>query len=290
MALTKPTPQDGAAATPTTAGPATVAAAAVKSAGSFESIDETTAGTEAANEPAAEAAAPAVTPAASVPAVAAPAGAVVVSTRAEASAFQKEVEAMKGAADFSYGNYPVFKGNNGEIMQTGGDKLGRWVKVSMIAWDDHTEVSPGSKSEKSKEAVAYSNDGIVIDSVIGKDEYGSWVGKKVTDYVEFLKNDGDYPEASASRFVDIACVVHESDSEDKFNGEIIQITLTKSSIPSFQSYQEQLVGKAKAVARGIPGVKLPADPFTFYFLRDVTTKGDNTWTKLKVVSVLPAKL
>jgi hypothetical protein len=84
--------------------------------------------------------------------------------------------------------------------------------------------------------------------------------------------------------------VHEADSEDSFNGEIIQVTLSQSSIPSFASYQETLVMKARAAARGIPGIKIPEDPFTFYFLRDVTTKGDNTWTKLKVLTSLPAKI
>lgn len=257
--------------------------------GTFETMDEATVAAPAANESAAPEAAEAPAAPTSTAVAVPPAAAVAVSNKAEATAFQKEVEAMKGAADFSYGNYSVFKGNNGEIMQTGGDKLGRWVKVSMIAWDDHTEVSPGSKSEKSKEAVAYSKDGITVDSVIGK-QYLNWVGKKVADYVQYLRTDGDYPEARDSRFVDVAAVVHEADAEDKFNGEIIQITLSKSSIPSFQAYQENLVMKARAVARGIPGVKVPEDPFTFYFLRDVTTKGDNTWTKLRVVSALPAKL
>lgn len=284
MALTKSNAAP-AANTP----PAPAPMAPTTSVGSFETMDETTSSQPASNDAISGDAAPAAAPASTAVAVK-PAGAVVTSNKAEATAFQKEVEAMKGAADFRYGNFKVFKGNNGDIMETGGGsaKLGRWVKVSMLAWDDHTEISPGSKSDKSKEAVAYSKDGITVDSIIGS-QFSEFVGKSVDDYVQYLKTDGDYPDAKKSRFIDIACIVHEADSEDTFNGEVIQVTLSQSSIPSFASYQETLVMKAKAAARGIPGVKIPEDPFTFYFLREVTTKGDNTWTKLKVLQELPKK-
>lgn len=235
--------------------------------------------------------APADTPPANDPVAPAATTAVVKVTKAEASAFAKEVEEMKGAADFAYGNYSVFKGNNGEIVQTGGSDLtlGRWAKVTMIAWDDHFEISPGSKSEKSKEAVGYSKDGETVDSIIGA-QYSEWVGKRVADYVHYLQNDGDYPEAKNGRFIDIACVVHETESEESLNGEIIQVTLSQSSIPSFSQYQEKLLMKARAIARGIPGVTVPADPFTFYFLRELAAKNGHNWTKLRVLDKLPAKL
>lgn len=216
-------------------------------------------------------------------------GALATSNRADAGAFAQEVEAMKGAADFAYGNYKVFKGNNGEIMETNGVKLGRWVKVTMLAWDDHYEVSPGSKSDKSKDYVAYSKDGLTIDSVVGE-KLVDWVGKSVKDYVNFLQEEADYPQARASRFVDIASLVHEAENEESLNGEVIQVTLSKSSIPSFESYQQSLIMKAKAAAKGHTFVKIPEDPFTFYFIREVVTKGENTWTKLRVATALPAKL
>lgn len=280
--------------------PATDAVQAVKPVGTFESMDETTTNKVAANEAlpvndtAAAAPAPAAQPAAS-PATAAPASTPVVqrggalATRGEASAFQNEVEAMKGGADFSYGNYAVFKGISGNIKGTGDNKtsLGPWVKVSMIAWDDRVQVSPGSDADAAKNCVAYSKDGVTVDSVIGFEKYGDWVGKKLADYIIFLK-DNDFPGASASRFIDVACVVHEgaSGASKELAGEIICISLSKSSIPSFSQYQEKLNMKAKAVARGIPGVVVPADPFTFYFIAEATS-GDirgskKDWTKLKV--------
>lgn len=94
----------------------------------------------------------------------------------KAKQFQKEVADMKGASDFSYGNYAVFKGNNGSIVESGqnGADLGRWVQVRMIAWDEHTELSPGESGDSTKDFVAYSKDGKTIDSVIGEELQG-WV-------------------------------------------------------------------------------------------------------------------
>ena len=282
MALTK-TP-------PAIETPATDAVQAVKPVGSFESMDEMTTNKVAANEalPVNDTAAAAPPPweqpggPASLPVVK-QGGALA--TRGQASAFQQEVEAMKGGADFSYGNYAVFKGIQGSIQGTGDNKtkLGQWVKVSMIAWDDRIQISPGSDDGDAKECVAYSKDGITIDSVIGFEKYGAWVGKKVSDYLSFL-HDNDWSKASASRFIDVACVVHdgEKSAAKEIAGEIICVSLSKSSIPSFSQYQEKLNMKAKAVARGIPGVVVPADPFTFFFIAEAAEKGDLKWTKLKV--------
>lgn len=268
MALTKPTPQANPEAT----------AAAIESAGSFESMDETTASKTAANDPAPQATSEVV--------AAAPTHVAVKMNKVEASAFQKEVEGMKGNADFSYGNYEVFKGINGEIKGVGDSKtsLGRWAKVSMIAWDDRVQISPGSDTDLAKDAVAYSKDGVTIDSVIGFERHGAWVGKSLNDYIEYLKEDHDFVKARASRFIDVACVVHdcESDEGKELIGEVICVSLSSSSIPSFSQYQEKLNMKAKAVARGIPGVVVPADPFTFYFIREAANKDGKDWTKLKV--------
>ena len=284
MALTK-TPQ----ATHTTAQVQTEKPV-VTSVGSFESMDETVSSKPAANDSAPVAAAPAQE-AVAVPTalVVRPIAAVAVAapSKSEGAAFKREVEEIRGAVDMSYGNFKVFKGNNGEIMESGGTKLGRWVKVMMIGWDDHTEISPGSKAAASKDAVGYSKDGITMDSTLGRD-YSNWVGHKVDDYVSFLKS-GDWPEAKKSRFIDIACIVYECDSGDVAQGTRIQVTLSPSSISSFEAYQNDLLATAIGVSRGFPGLTLPEDPFIFHFLRDVTTKGDNTWTKLKVLSTLPAK-
>ncbi len=215
----------------------------------------------------------------------------VADAAAKAKEFQREVAAMKGASDFSFGNYPVFKGNNGSIAESGGDEadLGRWAQVRLLSWDEHFECSPGESGASTKEFVAYSKDGKTIDSVIGE-EQKRWVGASVNDYMNYLKTEEEFSNAKCRRFIDTACALMATDSGDGPIGTVIQVTLSESSIPAFSKYQQSLADTARCVAMGLPGFKLPEDPFTFFFLREVTSKGNNKWTKLKIVSSLPAKI
>jgi hypothetical protein len=211
---------------------------------------------------------------------------------AKAKGFQKEVDAMKGAFDFSYGNFNVYKGNNGEIVQSGadGDSFGRWVKVRMLGWDEHFEVSPGEESAASKEFVAYSKDGKTIDSVIGEEQRG-YVGKPVSEYVEYLRTTEEFDKADSRRFVDIACAVLGADNADAEDvGKVVQITLSQSSIPAFSKYQEGLKTTARCVEMGLPGFAVPEDPFQFFFIREPAAKGTKKWTKLRIEQNLPNKL
>lgn len=209
----------------------------------------------------------------------------------KAKEFQREVAAMKGASDFAYGNYPVFKGNNGSIAESGGEEsdLGRWAQVRLLSWDEHFECSPGETGASTKDFVAYSKDGKTIDSVIGE-EQKRWVGASVNDYMNYLKNEEEFSNAKCRRFIDTACALMATDSGDGPIGTVIQVTLSESSIPAFSKYQQSLSDTARCVSMGLPGFKLPDDPFTFFFLREVAAKGNNRWTKLKIVSSLPAKL
>lgn len=215
----------------------------------------------------------------------------VADAAAKAKEFQREINAMRGASDFSYGNFRVFKGNNGEIAESGGEEatLGRWAKVRLLSWDDHFEISPGEQGASTKDFVAYSKDGKRIDSVIGE-ELKTWVGKSVDEYVEYLRTTEEFANTKCRRFVDMAVALMAADQEDAPIGEVIQVTLSESSIPAFSRYQEQLSNKARCVAMGLPGFTLPEDPFTFFLVREVAKKGENRWTKLKVESNLPAKL
>lgn len=215
----------------------------------------------------------------------------VADAAAKAKEFQREINAMRGASDLSYGNFRVFKGNNGEIAESGGEEatLGRWAKVRLLSWDDHFEISPGEQGASTKDFVAYSKDGKRIDSVIGE-ELKTWVGKSVDEYVEYLRTTEEFANTKRRRFVDMAVALMAADHEDAPIGEVIQVTLSESSIPAFSRYQEQLSNKARCVAMGLPGFTLPEDPFTFFLIREVAKKGDNKWTKLKVESNLPAKI
>lgn len=269
----------------------------------FEPMDDDTAGNQASTvNAAAETPAPAVSAAAApvstptqapAPAQAAlPAvitqGAVAVAPANAGASFKAEVEAMKGAIDFAYGNYPMFKASSGKLKcKEPVASLGAWTRGNMIGWNDRVQVSPGEG--KSKDLVAYSDDCATISKVIGEAGSG-WIGRAVADYVQHLRVDQNCNLAKASVYVDVAFAVTECESNSiDFVGEVVQITLSPSSIPSFKSYQEKLKATAMCVAKGLPGFKLPEDPFHFYFLVEDASKGDNEWAKLKVLAKLPTK-
>lgn len=252
------------------------------------------------------AAAPAAAPAAPAPVANAPAAAAEASTALakaastsvgavndlinKAKGFQKEVEAMEDAADFSWGSHRVLKADNGMIKEMQGEKvkLGRWLKVRMLAWGRHWEISPGDQGKDSAKFVAYSKEGKTVDYVVG-DELKKHEGTSVDAYVEFLRKEEDFDKAGKREFIDTQVFVLGSE-KDGMTGEIAQVTLASSSIPAFKKYQGDLLAKAKAASYGLPGVNLPDDPFTFYFVTEDAEKGSNTWTKLKICAQLPTNL
>lgn len=204
--------------------------------------------------------------------------------------FKKEIEAMQDAADFSWGSMRQFKAMNGTIRESGGDKLdlGRWVKVQMLAWGRSWQITPGTDGKDSASFVAFSKDGKIIDHVIGEDQK-SWEGRGVEEYLTYLQKEEEFDRAAKREFIDTQCAVLGSEEEPDFN-EIVQITLSSSSIPAFRSYQTALEAKAKCVLMGLPNFKLPENPMQFYFLREAASKGSNSWTRLRIVTDLPAKI
>lgn len=204
--------------------------------------------------------------------------------------FKKEVEAMRGASDFSYGTHRVFKFDGGVLKEMSGEKLslGRWAKVRLLAWEYSYQISPGENGKSSGGFVAYSRDGVTIDYVIGE-ENKKWEGKGVQDYLEYLRDTEGLTNASKREFIDTECAILDCEEEHDFH-EVVQITLSSSSIPAFKKYQSELEAKAKCVAMGLPGYSLPEDPFQFYWLREAASKGSQSWTKGRIVTTLPTKI
>lgn len=210
---------------------------------------------------------------------------------AKAKAFQKELDEMRGANDFAYGNFRTFKAHNGEIMESGGEEetLGKWAKVRLIGWDNHFEVSPGEQGASTKDFVAYSKDGKIIDSVIGS-ELKKWVGGSVEEYLAHLRDEEDFGNAKKREFIDCACALLGTESGDGPVNSVVQITLATSSLSSFNKYQQDLKNNARCAMMGLPGFAIPEDPFTFFFVREQASKGTDKWTKLKIAASLPAKI
>ena len=207
-----------------------------------------------------------------------------------AKKFAKEVEAMEDAADFSWGTHRVFKAKDGVIKEMNGDKLklGRWMQVQMLAWGRHFEISPGEDGKSSAEFVAYSKDGETVDFVVGE-EQKQFEGQSVADYLKYLRETEEFDKAGKREFIDVQVAVLNCEDEPDFH-EIVQVTLSSSSIPAFKKYQNDLKARARCVSMGLPGFSMPEDPFNFFFIREDAEKGKNSWTKLRIASTLPAKL
>lgn len=216
-------------------------------------------------------------------------GAVTVNAAAAANRFKQELEEMKGAFDFSHNSWRVFKGSNGAIAEMGNGKtatMGTWAEVRLMGWDDSYQVSPGEDGARTKDFVAFSKDGQVIDGVIGE-EQRQFVGRPVQEYVDYLRNTEKFTQAASARYINLACLIISSDKAG-FEGEGVQITLSQSSIPAFQAYQQQLKMQARAAAMNLPGAKMSEDPFRFFLETEAASKGTNRWTKLKISTKKPS--
>lgn len=213
--------------------------------------------------------------------------AVTTNTGEEVKRFQQEFDEMQNAANFDYGNYTVFKAIDGEIRETGQNKtlsLGRWADVRLMGWGFSWQVGPGSDNQKAKDFVGYSEDGETISSIIGED-LRHFVGKPINEYLTYLRDTEGYDKAECKKYLHTACAVLNSESGKHEPGTIIQITLSPSSIPAFNAYQEKLKTTARAVKMGLPGFALPSDPFTFRLATESASRGSNRWTKLKIEAI-----
>lgn len=207
--------------------------------------------------------------------------------------FQRQVEAMKGAGDFSYGLRKTFKAMpGGTIEQAGVEsnpvKLGRWAKVFLKAWDYNHVITSGSDGKEAKDFVAYSRDGKTIDSVIGQD-FQQYVGRPVAEYLAFLRDDQEFDNAKVKQEIDAICALLESEDGEDFR-ETIQITFNPSSVMEFKKYQTDLEDIAWGVANNLPGYVMPDQPFIFYVIRENVSSKGFKWVKLRLARSLPAKL
>lgn len=259
-----------------------------------EGVETTTAADVlAANDTVVEKTEHVAAPAATVPAVRTTSTSLATKNEAaeQAKEFARQIAQTQGG-DFSFGTYRVFKGNNGEVCEMSGEKAscGRWAKVHMLNWDFHYEVSPGTDDKSSKSFVAYSRDGITIDSVIGEEQRADWEGKPVREYVDYLRTEEEFAKADVRQFVDMACALLGTDSGDGPVGTVIQVTLSSSSIPNFKRYVKALEESARCVAMGLPGFTMPENPMQFFLVREAASKDNLKWTKLAFYSSLPAKI
>lgn len=228
-------------------------------------------------------AAPAAAQAAATTAIATSA----VSVAAEkAREFKEELESMRGATSAEYGILPSYKADNGAIAETGNGKttFGKWMAGRMMSFDTFHQVSPGDSGAKTKGFVAFSKDGVTVDSVIGDGTERSFVGKPVQAYLDYLRDTEGLTDAQSKEYLTVTMVVLDSEAKTVEPGTQVNVVLSQSSIRSFRAYEEKLKLNARAAAMGLP-VKggVSEDPFRFKFVAEnASNNRGQKWCKLAI--------
>lgn len=147
-----------------------------------------------------------------------------------ASVFITDPGILDAVAGATYGMFPSVTASNGTHM-CGNDDLGKTLKFQAILAKDVWKVAPGSNDEEAKDYFAVSDDGEVTND--GKD-----IQEALQDAL-----DAGYSKAAIKKYIDVICIVANSDNED-FIGE----TLTLQLSPSSQFTWKPLSGRCKMKA------------------------------------------
>jgi len=214
--------------------------------------------------------------------------AVISDATRRAQAFKKELEEMRDAVSFGHGVLPAFKATNGAIRETGSGtrSFGAWVQGRLMGYSPFWQVSPGGSESKLKGFVAFSNDGKIIDSVVGDGVERTYVGKTVAEYLDYLHKTEGLSDAGCKPYMNLAIYVVGSDKGEAAglaSGEVVNIVLSKTSMTSFTAYEEKLKLAARAAAMGLPTKAISEDPFMLRFEAEVANNNKGqSWTKLTI--------
>jgi len=240
-----------------------VAAAAAASAGAgkprFEDDDN---GTTTAQRPADPVVAEQV---ASTAIAKAAASSVAVARDRPQAAFQDLKNALP---PMDFGVLPRLVGANGIVMDADKNKLGVFIDLDLVSYNDEFVVSPGDDSAEAKKHVRYSADGKTINET----------GEDVAEYLKHLREVEEYPKANVKQYLQLVGILTASEKESEHKDGMVQVSLSPQSRKLFEGFQIQqgvkvLMGTAPAVEEGkSPKIRLTADSRTL---------GDNTFTVLK---------
>lgn len=218
--------------------------------------------------------APAPTPA---PAPAAPTTTQAVATRAAGAVTavrglgNDPFAALKDALVVDFNTLPNLKAEQGSFFEReSGTKLGEWLDLQLLSFQDDWAVTPGD-SKADKKLARYSNDGITCTD-----------GTPVAEHLQTLKAQG-FPNAKLQkRIVLVGALVGTEKNGDAFVGNLHQISLPPTGKAKFEQY------KANTAWRASQGT-VDAQAATSMRLTATVAKGpDNTSYTLVNFSMRPA--
>lgn len=137
----------------------------------------------------------------------------------------------KQGIEVDFNTFPRYRDDKGTIGDTAGNEAGSWVELMVVSWSDSWMVAPGDDSEKAKEFVRYSRDGLTIRS---EDD---WNGKTCDEYVTYLRDEMGYEKAGVRKYTNIYGMLVAAEQDDCPGlQQVIQLALAPTSGAAWQSY------------------------------------------------------
>lgn len=163
---------------------------------------------------------------------------------------------------------PRLKSGSGCIKDADGTNYGTSIDLELLSYHKQYTISPGSDSDEAKKLVRFSYDGIHI----------SGSGEKVDEYVKRLKEVEGYDKAARKEYLVLVGILEatEKKADGGLIGDLVQVSVSPQSAPSFHSY---LMQQSVKVARGV------ADEATAAFIRikaESKSKNGKDFTLLQI--------
>lgn len=132
--------------------------------------------------------------------------------------------------DVSYNTFPRYRDDKGVIGDPEGNEAGSWLELMLISWNDSWTITPGDDSDKSKEHLRYSQDGVTIHS---EDD---WNGRLCTEYVTHL-NELGYEKAAIKKYTQLYGLMVDAEQPDCPGLQnMIQLALAPTSGALWNAY------------------------------------------------------
>lgn len=163
---------------------------------------------------------------------------VLAKAGASANPFPALKDALKNSGiEYDYSTFPRYR-NEAGVFTSGDDvEAGTYFELQVISYSSYWVVSPGSddKSEKTKKAVRYSNDGKTINSIGEEDAYA---GMTCDEYLNVLKSDMGYENASTKEYLEVFGFMLDAERADcKDLNTVVSLSLSPQSKSKFASFQ-----------------------------------------------------
>ena len=135
-----------------------------------------------------------------------------------------------------FGTLPRIKPVQGQFM-CDEETLGTRFTASVVSYNDAFTIAPNQK-DASPKLCRYSYDNITLND-------GS--GDTVQDYIAYLKDEENCPDANSKRYVELICILEDAEQDHDEIGGMVMISLSPMSVKQFERYQLQTTVK---ISRG----------------------------------------